>query len=206
MAGVRGRSHATPVLLGALVLAAAAAMMLHEASRPASWQRPGVYAASLTSSALTAVPPAERPLIYDFRLPSLPPADAGTGTYRAMLRSAASRHALSADLVEAVAQVESDFDPRSVSSKGALGIMQLIPETAERFGVMRHELHDPERNIAAGTAYLAWLRDRYHGDLDRMLAAYNAGEGAVDKYGGIPPYRETQQYVRKVRAALGGGQ
>ena len=115
---------------------------------------------------------------------------------------AASRHFLPPDLVEAVARVESDFDPREVSNKGALGLMQVMPETGARFGVRRHELFDPERNAAAGTAYLAWLMSRYHGDLDLALAAYNAGEGAVDKYGGVPPFAETREYIRRIRARL----
>jgi len=122
---------------------------------------------------------------------------------RDVLDAAARRHFLPPALVAAVTRVESDFNAREVSNKGALGLMQVMPETAARFGVQRHELFDPERNAAAGTAYLAWLLDRYHGDLDLTLAAYNAGEGAVDKYGGIPPFPETQQYVRRVRARLG---
>jgi len=123
--------------------------------------------------------------------------------YTSLIRSAAARHSLSAKLVEAIVRVESDFNPREISDKGALGIMQLIPETGARFGVKKRELFDPTRNIAAGTAYLAWLRNRYHGDVDRMLAAYNAGEAAVDRYHGVPPYPETQEYVRRVRAELG---
>jgi soluble lytic murein transglycosylase-like protein len=130
-------------------------------------------------------------------------ADVATGAkFRDVLDAAARRHFLSPSLVAAVTRVESDFNPREVSEKGALGRMQVMPETAARFGVERHELFDPERNAAAGTAYLAWLLQRYHGNLDLALAAYNAGEGAVDQYRGIPPYRETQQYVRRVRAAL----
>lgn len=80
--------------------------------------------------------------------------------------------------------------------------MQVMPGTGVRFGVQPDELFDPARNVAAGTAYLAWLHKKYRGDLDLTLAAYNAGEGAVDKYGGIPPYPETQEYVRRVRRVL----
>lgn len=122
--------------------------------------------------------------------------------YEPLIRDAAERHNVSPVLVAAVARVESDFDPFSLSDKNARGVMQVIPETGLRFGVAANDLYDPERNIAAGTAYLAWLLDRYRGDVDLALAAYNAGEGAVDKYRGIPPYRETQQYVRKVRKAF----
>jgi soluble lytic murein transglycosylase-like protein len=123
-------------------------------------------------------------------------------SYRPLIRDAALRRSLSPELVEAIARVESDFNPYEVSEKGALGLLQVMPETGARFGVSRERLFDPESNLAAGTAYLAWLFARYHGDLDLTLAAYNAGEGAVDQHGGIPPYRETQQYVKRVRAAL----
>jgi soluble lytic murein transglycosylase-like protein len=123
-------------------------------------------------------------------------------SYRPMIRDAALRRSLSPELVEAIARVESDFNPYEVSEKGALGLLQVMPETGARFGVARERLFDPQANLAAGTAYLAWLFARYHGDLDLTLAAYNAGEGAVDQHGGIPPYRETQQYVKRVRAAL----
>jgi soluble lytic murein transglycosylase-like protein len=129
------------------------------------------------------------------------PAPSAT-SYRPLIRDAALRRALSPELVEAIARVESDFNPYEVSEKGALGLLQVMPETGARFGVSRERLFDPESNLAAGTAYLAWLFARYHGDLDLTLAAYNAGEGAVDQHGGIPPYRETQQYVKRVRAAL----
>ncbi|HEV7485300.1 MAG TPA: lytic transglycosylase domain-containing protein [Thermoanaerobaculia bacterium] len=123
-------------------------------------------------------------------------------SYRPMIRDAALRRSLSPELVEAIARVESDFNPYEVSEKGALGLLQVMPETGARFGVTRERLFDPQSNLAAGTAYLAWLRDHYRGDLDLILAAYNAGEGAVDQHGGIPPYRETQQYVKRVRAAV----
>jgi soluble lytic murein transglycosylase-like protein len=123
-------------------------------------------------------------------------------SYRPMIRDAALRRSLSPELVEAIARVESDFNPYEVSEKGALGLLQVMPETGARFGVTRERLFDPASNLAAGTAYLAWLSDHYRGDLDLILAAYNAGEGAVDQHRGIPPYRETQQYVKRVRAAL----
>jgi soluble lytic murein transglycosylase-like protein len=80
--------------------------------------------------------------------------------------------------------------------------MQVIPATGRRFGVHSDKLFDPEHNIAAGTAYLAWLSKRYRGNLEFVIAAYNAGEGAVDDHGGIPPYRETRNYVKRVKAAL----
>ena len=122
--------------------------------------------------------------------------------YAAMIREAAERHSVSPALVEAVARVESGFNPRALSHKGARGLMQVIPATGRRFGVRSDRLFDPEHNLAAGTAYLAWLSKRYRGNLDFVLAAYNAGEGAVDDHGGIPPYRETRDYVQRVKASL----
>ncbi|HUP59186.1 MAG TPA: lytic transglycosylase domain-containing protein [Thermoanaerobaculia bacterium] len=98
-------------------------------------------------------------------------------------------------LVRAVIQVESDFDPRVVSNKGARGLMQLIPATAKRFGVK--SIHDPEQNIHGGVRYLSILQRMFNNDLPRVLAAYNAGENAVLRYGGIPPYEETSLYVRR---------
>jgi soluble lytic murein transglycosylase-like protein len=94
-----------------------------------------------------------------------------------------------------VIQVESDFNPRCVSNKGARGLMQLIPATARRYGVKT--VHDPDQNIHGGIRYLAALLEMFNDDLPRTLAAYNAGEGAVQKYGGIPPYAETTEYVQR---------
>jgi soluble lytic murein transglycosylase-like protein len=102
-------------------------------------------------------------------------------------------------LVKAVISTESGWNPRAVSRKGAVGLMQVIPETAQRFGVSNP--YDPEQNVEAGTTYLKALLDRYNGDLEKSLAAYNAGEHAVDHTGGIPPYWETRRYVRKVTDA-----
>jgi soluble lytic murein transglycosylase-like protein len=98
-------------------------------------------------------------------------------------------------LVRAVIQVESDFNPRCVSNKGARGLMQLMPETARQYGV--RNVFDPEDNIRGGIRNLADLLQRYRGDLRHVLAAYNAGEGAVAKYRGIPPYEETMTYVKR---------
>lgn len=112
-------------------------------------------------------------------------------------------------LVKSVVLIESAFDPRAVSRKGARGLMQLMPETAQRYGV--RDSFDPAENISGGTRHLAYLLRLYGGDTTRTLAAYNAGEAAVARYGGIPPYAETRLYVHKGlaaygdRAALGGG-
>lgn len=116
----------------------------------------------------------------------------------------AVRHAINPHLVAALVHVESAFKPRAVSRKGACGLMQLLPETARRFGIKkRKDIFDPAKNLEAGIRYLKWLNKRFNGDVQRVLAAYNAGEGAVERFGGIPPYRETQNYVRKIFGILG---
>lgn len=122
--------------------------------------------------------------------------------YSALIEETAYRESVPPYLVAAVMSVESNFDATAVSNKGARGLMQVMPDTARRFGFDAKRLQDPVHNVAAGATYLRWLLARYHGDLDRVLAAYNAGEGAVDTYGGIPPYKETQNFVKRVRAAM----
>jgi hypothetical protein len=101
-----------------------------------------------------------------------------------------------------VIAVESEFDQWAVSSKGARGLMQLMPATARRFGVA--DVFDARQNVFAGAQYLRVLLDQFGGDVALALAAYNAGENAVLRYGGIPPYRETRGYVQKVQAQMGG--
>ena len=112
-----------------------------------------------------------------------------------LVREHAQRQSLRPELVRAVIQVESGFDPGATSPKGAMGLMQLMPQTARSLGVFN--AYDPEDNIRGGTVYLRQLLDKY-GSEQLALAAYNAGPGAVDKYDGVPPYRETREYVRKV--------
>lgn len=114
----------------------------------------------------------------------------------ALIRHHAARYGIDARIALAIAMAESNLDAQAVSSKNAQGVMQLIPDTQERFGVAKP--FDPESNIKGGLAYLRWLKARYAGDWERVAAAYNAGEGAVDRHDGIPPYRETQGYVRRV--------
>ncbi len=112
----------------------------------------------------------------------------------------ARQNQLSPLLVHSVIQVESNYDPNAVSPKGAQGLMQLIPATARRFGVTN--AFDPADNIQGGARYLKFLLEQYKGDESLALAAYNAGEGAVSRYGGVPPFPETQGYVTKVRRKL----
>jgi soluble lytic murein transglycosylase-like protein len=117
--------------------------------------------------------------------------------YDRIIDEAASRHSVRPDLVRAVIQVESGFDPRARSPKGAMGLMQLMPATAAEFGVRNP--YDPEENIRAGVAYLRSLLDRYKNET-LALAAYNAGPGAVDRHGNaVPPNRETREYVNRVK-------
>jgi soluble lytic murein transglycosylase-like protein len=115
-----------------------------------------------------------------------------------IVTEAATRHQVDPRLLAAVAHQESRFNAAAVSPVGALGVMQLMPATAKFLGVA--DARDARDNIFGGAKYLRMLLDTFHGDLDLTLAAYNAGPGAVQKFGGIPPYRETQQYVATIRA------
>lgn len=159
-------------------------------------------------------PPVARPV--PFRSVSVPPAPAASsappprarpaaaGDLARTLFASARRHGVDPLLVKAVILAESGGREKVRSPKGAMGLMQLMPATARRFGVTDPD--DPAQNIAGGTRYLRWLLDRFGGDVARALAGYNAGEGAVDRHGGIPPYQETRNYVRRVQvthAALG---
>jgi soluble lytic murein transglycosylase len=117
------------------------------------------------------------------------------GRYDGLIGTTAARLSVQPALVKAVIAAESNFDPAAVSHKGAQGLMQLMPATAVAMGI-EDPLYPPD-NVLGGTRYLRRMIDRY-GDLERALAAYNAGPTAVDRYGGIPPYRETQAYVRRV--------
>jgi soluble lytic murein transglycosylase-like protein len=119
--------------------------------------------------------------------------------YDPIIESAATRHAVDARVVKAVIQVESAFQPHARSSKGAMGLMQLMPQTARQYHARNP--YDPTSNIEAGTKYLKRLLDEF--ELPLALAAYNAGEGAVRRFGGIPPYAETHAYVSKILGLLG---
>ena len=108
----------------------------------------------------------------------------------------AKKHNIDVNLIKSVITAESCFKTKALSNAGAQGLMQLIPDTAERFGVK--DSYDPKSNIRGGVTYLRFLLDRYKGNLEKTIAAYNAGEGKVDQYKGIPPYKETKQYVKNV--------
>ena len=118
--------------------------------------------------------------------------------YGELIYETARRHEINPQLVAAIVQAESAFDPHAVSPKGASGLLQLMPATAGRFGLEVSGLSDPSRNLDAGVRYLKWLSQRFEGDLPRILAGYNAGEATVDRYEGVPPFRETRDYIRRI--------
>ena len=116
--------------------------------------------------------------------------------YEGIIREAAALYRVDASLIRSIMQAESAFDPSAVSRVGAMGLMQLMPDIAQAFGV-EHPF-DPRENIMAGARLLRELLDQYHGNVKLAVAGYNAGPTAVDAYGGVPPFRETQGYVKKV--------
>ncbi len=123
-----------------------------------------------------------------------------TGRYDRLIREAANRHGVDYKLVKAVIHAESAFNHRAVSSKGAQGLMQLMPATAR--GLRVSNPFDARDNVDGGTRYLKQMLRRYRNDISLCLAAYNAGPGSVARYGGVPPYRETMSYIRKVKALM----
>ena len=125
------------------------------------------------------------------------------GEFDGHIEAAAGVFGVAEDLLKAVITAESEFDPLAVSSKGAQGLMQLMPFTARRFGVT--DSFDPRQNIFGGAQYLRFLLDTFQGDVALALAGYNAGENAVARFKGIPPFKETRYYVQKIQNLLGGG-
>ena len=113
-----------------------------------------------------------------------------------VIKQTAQRHDMDADLVRAIIQVESNFNPRAVSHKGAMGLMQLVPSTARHLGV--NNVFNPVENVDAGVRFLKYLMSAFGGDLKLSLAAYNAGPKAVERHGGVPPYPETKNYIKKI--------
>jgi soluble lytic murein transglycosylase-like protein len=135
------------------------------------------------------------------QFPAPPAADADFGArYANFIRASAQKHGVDEKLVAGIIQEESNYDAKAVSRKNALGLMQLLPSTAARYAVTN--VFDPAQNIEAGTRYLKDLLDKYRGNVKFALAAYNAGPEMVDRYGGVPPFAETQHYVRSITAKL----
>jgi len=169
-------------------------------ARAAGWFRKGAEAGDRTAAnmlkKLGSVEPRE-----DL---SCPPLLAGKSSDRKLIERwvhlLAPEYGLDPELVLAVITAESNFNPKARSPKGALGLMQLIPETAERFGVK--DPLDPLQNLRGGMAYLRWLLDYFDSNVALALAGYNAGEKAVDRHNGIPPYRETRNYVKRITRNL----
>jgi len=161
-----------------------------------------INAEPLITPKLNATKP--RPNIYmpaetSFTGRNHPAMEIGRDGVEKLVREAADRHRMDPALVRAVIETESNWNPKAWSHKGAGGLMQLIPTTAQRYGA--YDVFDPQQNIDAGVKHLKWLLERYNGNLDLALAAYNAGEGAVDRVHGVPAYRETRNYVQKVQNA-----
>ncbi|MCK4507199.1 MAG: lytic transglycosylase domain-containing protein [Desulfuromonadales bacterium] len=129
-----------------------------------------------------------------------PSVGTGHSSYRDIIRRCANSYRLEEALVKAVIKVESDYQPRIVSKKGAQGLMQLIPETAKSLKV--NNPFDPSENIRGGSEYLRRMLDLFNNDVELALAAYNSGPSTVQRYGGIPPYNETRNYVKKVKHYL----
>ena len=123
----------------------------------------------------------------------------GADVLHQLVQETAQKHNVDPNLISAVISTESNWNTSAISRKGAQGLMQLVPETAQHFGVFN--AFDPAQNVDAGTRYLSSLLERYNGDLPKALAAYNAGPRAVDRWRGVPDYRETREYVRKVTSS-----
>ena len=178
------------VRLGVLVTAVIVLACSSASAEFVMEERDGVlYVKNVEPSPAVAVPAAAAPVA----------AESG-GPYGELIRQAAARHALAPELVESVIRVESNFEPRAVSPKGARGLMQLMPATARLLGV--GNVYDVRQNIEGGVRHLRTLMDRYRGNVPLALAAYNAGAEAVARYGGIPPYAETQAYVARIVGLL----
>lgn len=181
-------------------LPASAAQAVAAAGSPASGPAGAADAAQAHPAAATPPPaPVPHPALgFDaaFGVPRRP--------FGKLIYQIARTYALNPLLVAAIAKVESDFNPRARSRKGAYGLMQVLPSTARRFGLPRkRDLFNPRKNLETASRYLRWLVDRFGDDPVRVLAAYNAGEGAVDRFGGVPPFSETRDYVQRIFGLLG---
>lgn len=165
-----------------------------EAPRPA--KAPAAKAASEKGSAATEPNQGSSAL---HAANSLPAGQLGPDVLHQLVQETAHKHNVDPNLVSAVISTESNWNTSAISRKGAQGLMQLVPETAQHFGV--YNPFDPAQNVDAGVRYLSMLLDRYNGDLPKALAAYNAGPRVVDRWGGVPNYRETREYVQKVTSS-----
>jgi len=203
---MRWLSNSLVILLGTLVLWAVPAHGQIVSYKDASGKR--VF---INSEPLPAARPSKAPLLKTAANGLTPrttlPSDAASPEVSAaeqanrekieeMIREVSDRYRVDPALVRAVIQTESNWNSKAISRKGALGLMQLVPGTAQQMGVSN--AFDPKQNLDGGVRYLHTLLERYNGDLDKALAAYNAGPAAVDRAGGIPAYRETRNYVQKV--------
>jgi soluble lytic murein transglycosylase-like protein len=160
------------------------------------YQKDGGYSELVASMVTAFEPEVELPAPAAAAVPApLAKAAVVEHTPRELVDAAAKKNGLPPKFVHSVVAAESGYQPNALSPKGAIGLMQLMPATAQLYGA---DPHDPAQNVEAGAAYLRELLIKYDGDPRRALAAYNAGPGAVDKYNGVPPYAETQTYIERV--------
>ena len=194
-----------PLIVGAAILAALSApgAAYAEALYAIQGPRGSITFTSRTPPAgahyriVTPATPRRSPIL---RIGGVYNIKARSSDYEQMITDTAREHEVEAALVKAMVHVESAFNPTATSGRGAMGLMQLMPGTAQRFGVKN--AYEPNENVAGGVRYIKLLLRRYNGNVALALAAYNAGEGAVDQLKTIPPYSETQSYIRKVLSAL----
>lgn len=159
---------------------------------PAEWREGLTFKSEEQTTELKPVEVQDTVIAADLPLPQF--------RYASLVLPLSEKYGMDWKLVAAVMAIESNYNPRAISSKGAIGLMQLMPSTAALYSVSSKELFNPKKNIEAGVLHLKMLNDRYDGDLSRVIAAYNSGEGAVDRYNGVPPYRFTRAFVRRVMA------
>lgn len=173
------------------------------AARGAAAEALCAYRAESGAIVYTNTPGANGICASAFSAPALaPPSSGSVARYDTIVRSMSARYGVSSSLVHAVIATESAYNPGAVSAKGAQGLMQLMPQTARRYGVT--DAFNASENIRGGVAHLRDLLDAFGGDTRLAVAAYNAGAGAVQKYSGIPPYKETRNYVGRVLGKMGG--